>query len=167
MSFTRGVKEFFGLAPTEDDVRDDAYYDEPRYGDDGAAAYAPRYEREPREPYTPEPQAPAPAPAPAPVARTAPKYTPMIVKVAPASYADATEIGEPFRDGDIVIFEITGADHAVAKRIIDFAAGLCFATRGQMRNLSKGVDNDRRVFALVPEEDNTPMNELRHAAGLR
>lgn len=165
MSFARGVKEFFGLTPAEDEVRDDAYYDEPRYADDGAAAYAPRYEREPREPYSAEPAAPAPAPVPVP--RPAPKYTPMIVKVVPADYTDATEIGEPFRNGDIVIFELTDTEHAVAKRIIDFAAGLCFAVRGQMRNLSKGVDSERRIFALVPEKDDTSMNELRRSAGLR
>lgn len=48
MSLFKGAKEFFGLAPL-DEERDDAYYDEPRYADDGAAAYAPRYDRAERD----------------------------------------------------------------------------------------------------------------------
>lgn len=164
MSLFKGAKEFFGLGPL-DDERDDAYY-----ADDGAAAYAPRYDREPAPEPAPAPAAPAPrAPResyrPAPVAQPEP-YVPGIVATVPRSYAEATQIGEPFRDGDAVTFELTDTDNAVAKRIIDFAAGLCFASRGDMHNLTRELDTSRRVFALVPDNTDITVDELRIAAGL-
>lgn len=164
MSLIKDAKEFFGLAPM-DDERDDVYYDEPRYADDGAAAYAPRYDRAEREyDHAPrEPRGSYRAAAPAPVPE---KYVPAIVAVEPRSYAEATQIGEPFRDGDAVTFELTAADTPVAKRIIDFAAGLCFAARGDMHNLSRGLDTDRRVFAVVPDNADITVSELQQAAGL-
>lgn len=166
MSLIKGAKEFFGLAPL-DDERDDAYYDEPRYADDGAAAYAPRYERAEREydraPRESHSYRTTSIAAPAPAAEN---YVPAIVAVEPMSYGEATKIGEPFRDGDAVTFELTSVDKAVAKRIIDFAAGLCFASRGAMHNLSRNMNTDRRVFAVVPDNADVTVAELQQAAGL-
>lgn len=161
MSLFKGAKEFFGLAPL-DDERDDAYY-----ADDGAAAYAPRYEqaREPAPTPAPAPRAPREPYRAAPIAEPQP-YAPAVVATSPISYAEATQIGEPFRDGDAVTFELTDLEKGVAKRIIDFAAGLCFASRGAMHNLSRDLDTDRRVFAVVPDNADITVDELRAAAGL-
>lgn len=138
MSFMHKTKEFFGLAPA-DFEHDDAYYaDEPRYSTNGSAAFAPRFEPEPT-----------------------------IVPISLTSYNDAQKVGEPFREGDAVVFELTDASHDAAKRFIDFAAGLCFALRGRMVNLTKGMDTDRRVFAIVPENATIPTRDLEYAAGLR
>ncbi|AWB81579.1 cell division protein SepF [Corynebacterium yudongzhengii] len=164
MSLFKDAKEFFGLAPM-DAERDDAYYDdEPRYADDGAAAYAPRYDRRTSD-YSrePRPSYRASAPAPAPVSNS---FVPAVVTVEPRSYSEAAQIGEPFRDGDAVIFELTTADKAVAKRIIDFAAGLCFASHGDMHKLNRGLNTDRLVFAVVPDNADITVNELQQAAGL-
>lgn len=157
MSLIKDAKEFFGLAPL-DEERDDAYY-----ADESAPAYASRYTAETRERDAYEPRASYRATAPVATSRV---YAPEIVAVEPTSYSEATRIGEPFRDGDAVTFEITDTDAAVAKRIIDFAAGLCFASRGKMHNLARELDTDRRVFAVVPEHADITVEELQLAAGL-
>ena len=159
MSFFKGAQEFFGLTPA-DETTDEAYYDDRRYSDDGAAAYKPRYPDEdryaaaPTAPVTREPARPR-------------SYSPSVVTAAPQSYEDAREIGEPFRDGDAVIFELTHVSKGDAKRFIDFSAGLCFAAHGQMFNLSKGIDGDRLVFAVVPQGADITRSELQVAAHLR
>lgn len=153
MSLIEDAKAFFGLGPAAD--HDDAYYDDSQYLDDGAAAYqpAPRYDA-------------APAPrhrAYEPARRT---YRSSTQVVEPRTYNDAATIGESFRDGDAVIFELTYTDKAVQKRIVDFAAGLCFAVRGDMHNLSRGLNTDRRIFAIVPEHAGITVDELLAEAGL-
>lgn len=147
MSFIDRTKEFFGLQPMDMD-HDDAYYeDDARYATAGSAAYQPRpsYER----------------------ASAEPEFAPTIVPISLTTYNDAPKIGEPFRDGDAVVFELTDAEKSAAKRFIDFAAGLCFALRGRMVDLTKGLDTDRRVFAIVPERANISTLELERAAQLR
>ncbi|MGD7003234.1 cell division protein SepF [Corynebacterium halotolerans] len=143
MSIMKSAKEFFGLAPV-DMEQDDAYYaDDARYGEtQGAVAYAPRRDY---ADYQPEPE----------------PYAATIVPVDLRSYTEATLIGEPFRDGDAVVFDLTRMDNTEAKRIIDFAAGLCFALRGQMKKL------DKLVFAVVPENAAVATIDLERAARLR
>lgn len=146
MSIMRSAKEFFGLAPVDMD-QDDAYYaDEPRYGEtQGSMAYAPRRD------FVPEPE---PEPEPEPYAAT-------IVPVDLRSYKEATMIGEPFRDGDAVVFDLNRMERGEAKRIIDFSAGICFALRGQMKKLGT------MVFAVVPENAVVSTIDLERAARLR
>ncbi len=165
MSLMKSAKEFFGLAPVDMEHEDAYYDDEPRYRSDGSAAYAPAPRRErdydDYDRYA-EPEAPAPAPAPV---RPAPRsYATTIVAVRLSSYTEATEIGEPFRDGDAVVFDLTNVERGEAKRVIDFAAGLCFVVRGQMKKLDGG---DRTLFAIVPENATVSTLELERAAGLR
>lgn len=149
MSFIDRTKEFFGLGPV-DVAHDDAYYaDEPPYETNGSVAYAPRaaaaYDRAPIED----------------------RFAPTIVAISLTSYNDAQKVGEPFRDGDAVVFELTDADRGAAKRFIDFAAGLCFGLRGRMVNLTKGMETDRKVFAIIPEHAELSTLALERAAGLR
>lgn len=150
MSFLNSAKEFFGLAPMDMEADDAYYHDEPRYTASGETAYGHRYEQT----------------APAAVA-VAERYQPTIVPISLTSYNDAQKVGEPFRDGDAVVFELTDADKGAAKRFVDFAAGLCFALRGRMVNLTKGMNTDRKVFAILPENANISTLELERAAGLR
>lgn len=135
MSIMKKTKEFFGLAPYEMD-REDAYYDDaPAY--EGNVAYAPRYEE---ESYSRRYQSAT------------------VVPVTISSYSDAASIGEPFRDGDAVVFDMADIDHGDARRIVDFAAGLCFALRGTMKKL------DNKVFAIIPERADFTTAELERAA---
>ena len=164
MSIIRNAKEFFGLTPI-DMEHEDAYYDydrdEPRYRSSGSAAYAPSrdYDRDDRDDYGYEREERPRYQAPAPAAK--------IVSVEVTSYSQAAEIGEPFRDGDAVVFDMTRMEPGDNKRIVDFAAGLCYALRGKMVNVSKHVETDRRVFAITPEGSNFSQIELERAAGLR
>lgn len=151
MSMMKKTKEFFGLAPYETE-QDEAYYgEEMRY--ENAPAYTPEY-REPEYGYS-RPQAPVAA-APAPRA-----YQATIVTVNLNSFEDAQEIGAAFRDGDAVIFDMSRLTREEARRIVDFAAGLCFALRGKMQKL----DSDN--FAIIPETANISISELERAARIR
>ena len=143
MSFIDKTKDFFGLGPV-DIEEDDAYYnEEPRYSENSSSAYAPRR----------APQSYEPAPVHEAISLTA--------------FNDAAKVGEPFRDGDAVVFELTDAEKATAKRFIDFAAGLCFGLEGRMLNLTKGMDTERKVFSIVPKSADIAKHELERAAGLR
>lgn len=160
MSFFGSAKEFFGLGPIENN-EDDAYFEDSRYPESGSSAYD-RAERPSRieRPERAERREVSSS-------RASYRATPRIVSAAPRTYNDAKEIGEPFRDGDAVVMDLTGLDTADAKRIVDFAAGLCFALRGSMHNLSRGEETTKRLFAIVPEHGNVDKEELKRFAGLR
>ena len=53
-------------------------------------------------------------------------------------------IGENFREGTPVIMNLSEMDDADAKRLVDFAAGLVFATRGTIERITS------KVFLLSP-----------------
>lgn len=159
MSFLGSAKEFFGLGIQDAHEADDAYY----YDDRRYAAAEPEYGRD----VVAERDTRAYEPARPREYGSTRVHTPAVVTVSPRTYNDAREVGEPFRDGDAVIMDLTGLDTAAAKRLVDFAAGLCFALRGQMHNLSRGIDTDRRVFAIVPENAGIAEFELERAAHLR
>ncbi|MBI9000853.1 cell division protein SepF [Corynebacterium sp. CCM 9185] len=153
MSSVKKFKEFFGLAPYEEGPHDAAYYrDDADYGD------------------------PAPEDDYAPAARTAGRgygygsarpsyepqsYAPTIVPVRLVSFKQCTRVGEPFRAGDAVVIDLNAMDRDEARRVIDFAAGLVFALRGEMRKLSP------LTFALIPDDVEVSIAELEDAAGLR
>lgn len=160
MSFFGSAKEFFGLGPIENN-EDDAYFDDHAEAPAGSSAYD-RVER-PSRIERPERAERREVPS----ARPSYRATPRIVTAAPRTYNDAKEIGEPFRDGDAVVMDLTDLDTADAKRIVDFAAGLCFALRGSMHNLSRGEETTKRLFAIVPEHANTDKEALKRSAGLR
>ena len=66
--------------------------------------------------------------------------------VAKASVVDyyAREVGEQYRDGTPVIMNLSEMDDSDAKRLVDFAAGLIFATRGSIERVTN------KVFLLSP-----------------
>lgn len=59
-------------------------------------------------------------------------------------YSEAREIGENFRDGDIVVFDLVDLEPGERKRYLDFVAGLAFALRGR-------IEADGTRFTLLPE----------------
>lgn len=141
MSFVNKTKAFFGLGPY-DAEGDEAYYDDSRY--EGSVAYAPesRYEDRGYERSYSESR----------------RYAAAIVPVVVERYGDATLIGNPVRDGDAVVFDIRNLSHSDAKRIIDFAAGICFGLRCEMKKLQAGV------FCVVPKDADVSMHELQRVA---
>ena len=144
MSSVQKVKEFFGLVSYEEDDHD---ADEAAY----SAAPAPSYADRHTMPYDYQPEYQAPPRV----------YEAAVVRVSLRSYTEASRIGEPFRDGDVVVFDITEVQSADAKRIVDFAAGVCFGLRGKMEKVAP------RVFAVIPENAHVSQMELERAANLR
>ncbi|WGX94650.1 cell division protein SepF [Nocardioides sp. L-11A] len=147
----RRIGEYLGLL-------EDTGYDEAGYDDEGAEATEPSRGRAPREgrPERPvravpsggvsgsvadleerrRPVAVAPQPVVAELSR--------ITTLHPTTYNEARSIGEEYREGTPVIMNLTEMDDADAKRLVDFAAGLIFATRGSIERVTN------KVFLLSP-----------------
>ena len=77
--------------------------------------------------------------------------------VLPADFNDAQQIGDRFKASQPVIINLQGADVDLARRVIDFASGLCYGLGGQMERVANQVylitpndvevsDEDRRRF---------------------
>ncbi|GAB3197090.1 cell division protein SepF [Nocardioides hungaricus] len=67
-----------------------------------------------------------------------------ITTLHPRTYNEARTVGENFREGTPVIMNLSEMDDADAKRLVDFAAGLVFATRGTIERITN------KVFLLSP-----------------
>jgi cell division inhibitor SepF len=67
-----------------------------------------------------------------------------IVTLQPTTYNDARAVGEHYREGTPVIMNLSEMEDADAKRLVDFAAGLIFATRGDIERVTS------KVFLLSP-----------------
>ncbi|WP_299057655.1 cell division protein SepF [uncultured Nocardioides sp.] len=80
-----------------------------------------------------------PTPAPQSVAELS-----KITTLHPRTYNEARTVGENFRDGTPVIMNLSEMDDSDAKRLVDFAAGLTFATRGTIERVTN------KVFLLSP-----------------
>ena len=81
-------------------------------------------------------------PAPAPIGVVA--ELSRITTLHPSTYNEARTVGENFRDGVPVIMNLSEMDDNDAKRLVDFAAGLVFATRGTIERVTN------KVFLLSP-----------------
>jgi cell division inhibitor SepF len=98
-----------------------------------------------------------------PAPRTRPTVEPVhplsrITTVHPRSYLEARTIGERYRDGNPVIMNLTDMDDADAKRLVDFAAGLVFAMRGDMDKVTN------RVFLISPPDVDVTAEDRRKIA---
>jgi cell division inhibitor SepF len=69
-----------------------------------------------------------------------------IASVRPDGFESAREVGEFVRSGTPVLMDVTEMADADAKRLVDFASGLIFGTRGSIERVA------RRVFLLAPQE---------------
>ena len=67
-----------------------------------------------------------------------------ITTLHPRTYNEARTIGEHFREGIPVIMNLSEMDDNDAKRLVDFSAGLVFATRGTIERVTS------KVFLLSP-----------------
>ncbi|MGL5827553.1 MAG: cell division protein SepF [Nocardioides sp.] len=67
-----------------------------------------------------------------------------ITALHPRTYNEARTVGENFREGTPVIMNLGEMDDVDAKRLVDFAAGLVFASRGTIERITA------KVFLLSP-----------------
>jgi cell division inhibitor SepF len=114
--------------------------------------------RAPRPEGTASPVVPRPAGTAGPSVRAVPAVATAASRVhilEPISFNDAQEVGDRLKSGQPVILNLQGADRELARRLIDFASGLCYATNGTM---SKVAD---QVFLLTPPNVEVPEDEVQ------
>ncbi|WP_244927594.1 cell division protein SepF [Nocardioides sp. W7] len=146
----RRIGEYLGLV--EDTGRYDDEYDQYDGDDDYTQETQAVATRPSRAPKTREARAGTPAPVADLAERRRPSVAPVgsvaelsrIVTLHPSTYNEARTVGEHFRDGTPVIMNLTEMDDSDAKRLVDFAAGLVFATRGTIERVTN------KVFLLSP-----------------
>jgi cell division inhibitor SepF len=138
----RKIGEYLGL------LEDTGVYDD-EYDEQG---YAEAASDQPRRGSVPAKAQPAPVAdisqrrrghASAPAPSVVPELS-RITTLHPRTYNEARTVGENFRDGVPVIMNLSEMDDADAKRLVDFAAGLVFATRGTIERVTA------KVFLLSP-----------------
>jgi len=66
--------------------------------------------------------------------------------VIPADFNDAQQLGDRFKNSQPVIINLQGADLDLARRVIDFASGLCYGLGGQMERVAS------QVYLLTPSD---------------
>ena len=135
----RKIGEYLGLL--EDTGRYDEYDgDETQDVPAVAPGRAPKV-REPRTaPVSDLSERRRPAPVPTGVVAELSRIT----TLHPSTYNEARTVGENFRDGVPVIMNLSEMDDNDAKRLVDFSAGLVFATRGTIERVTS------KVFLLSP-----------------
>ena len=153
-----------GLAPEDEyDDYDDAGYDDPY---EEPSMHAPMAARRPssqqapvaRPAARPEPSAigavrpirtrqaldPSMAPDPAPQRPQVVRPVPVASNakphaLTPVSFNDAQELADKFKGNQPVILNLQSADRDLARRLIDFASGLCYGVGGQMEKVANSV----------------------------
>jgi cell division inhibitor SepF len=78
-----------------------------------------------------------------------------IARVTPSAFNDAQEIADKFKAGQGVVVNLEGLDRDVARRLIDFASGLCYGLSGQMERVG------REVYLLTPSNVEVSAEEKR------
>lgn len=150
----RRIGEYLGLV--EDTGRYDDEYDDAHTAETQAVPTS-------RQPRGREPR-------PAPVADLSERRRPTAVPVSevaelsriltlhPRTYNEARTVGENFREGTPVIMNLSEMDDSDAKRLVDFAAGLVFATRGTIERVTN------KVFLLSPANVTVAAEDKRRIA---
>jgi cell division inhibitor SepF len=59
--------------------------------------------------------------------------------VRPRRFDQAQEVADRFKEGQPVIMNLEGTEREIARRLIDFASGLCYALDGSMEKVATGV----------------------------
>lgn len=78
-------------------------------------------------------------PASSPTLRAVPGGTMEPHTVRPRRFDQAQEVADKFKDGQPVIMNLEGTEREIARRLIDFASGICYALDGSMEKVATGV----------------------------
>jgi len=76
------------------------------------------------------------------------------------AFDDVEEIGSRYRTGQPVLFDTAGAPSEIARRVVDFVAGLTYASHGRLTKVG------RRAFLLVPDGVDLPIDERQRLGDL-
>ena len=71
------------------------------------------------------------------------------------AFEEVERVGERYRQGQPVLFDLRDADGTVARRVLDFVSGVTYALRGRL------LPAGNRCFLLVPDGVDIPLDE-RH-----
>jgi cell division inhibitor SepF len=137
----RKVGVYLGLLEDTDRYEDDYYDDDDEHGQHGQAP-SPRpvqAVRDDRPPHGSTVSSLSERRRPTQMAELS-----RITTLHPRTYNEARTIGEQFREGIPVIMNLSEMDDSDAKRLVDFSAGLVFATRGSIERVTS------KVFLLSP-----------------
>jgi cell division inhibitor SepF len=58
--------------------------------------------------------------------------------LSPESFDDAKEIADRFKADQPVVMDLTGLDRDLARRLVDFGSGICYALSGHMERVRPG-----------------------------
>ena len=75
--------------------------------------------------------------------------------VTPMSFDDAKDVGDCFRGGQAVIVNLQHGSREIARRLIDFASGLCYGLDGRMERVAD------HVYLLTPSNVEVSAEERR------
>lgn len=75
--------------------------------------------------------------------------------VSPNSFTEAQDVADRFKGNQPVIINLQGADRDLARRLIDFASGLCYGLGGQMERVAD------QVYLLTPSDVEVSDEERR------
>ena len=102
---------------------------------------------------TPEPVTAEPVARPA-IARPRSSATAVRpIVVSPATFDEAQEVGDHFKNREPVIVNLQDAGSDLRRRLVDFAAGLCYALDGQVERVTPGV------YLLTPSDVRVALEE--------
>lgn len=82
-----------------------------------------------------------------------PNAKPHLVK--PVSFNQAQEVADTYKGSQPVIMNLRAADRELARRLIDFASGLCYGLGGQMERVAN------QVYLLTPTNVEVSSEERR------
>lgn len=99
---------------------------------------APRRPQQPTDDSSVQPRPTNPRPA-TPNVRTLPAGSNEPTTVKPRRFDQAQEIADRFKEGLPVIMNLEHAERDVARRLIDFASGICYGLNGSMEKVASGV----------------------------
>lgn len=83
-----------------------------------------------------------------------------VAEVAVVEFDDVEAVGARYRTGQAVLFDLSDASAATARRVVDFVSGLTYALRGELTKVGT------RAFLLVPDGVRLPVDERRRLTGL-
>jgi cell division inhibitor SepF len=89
------------------------------------------------------------------VVRSLPVGTSKPSVIGPTSFNDAQEVADKFKVNVPVILNLQGVERDLARRIIDFASGLCYGLGGQMERVAN------HVYLLTPSDVEVSLEERR------
>ena len=64
----------------------------------------------------------------------------------PKSFNEVTIFADSYISGNAVLVKLGGVEHAVARRIIDFASGLCYVEKGEIKRMGN------QEYLLIPKD---------------